>query len=660
MSDTQRGRFAAALAVLVVISGFAGVAGADGAAALTADARSPPGDVGAASADRPIQAAAAGSTSVQLSPTTASINESRSQTFDLVVSDADGGVGAINAEISVDDADIASIRDMKLEGDPGVETVDIESDGSEVFVRAALMDTADTGEVTVGTLTVEGVGAGSTDLDLSVESLGDEDGDPYTVGGTPGSSLTVQGTADNVDLDITADASTVDVGGEVEYEVRRGDTDALVSARVSLGDERYETGLDGAVAVEITEGMASDADTVTAVASKASTDEVTFRNDSVTLNLGADDAGDSETEAPDDSGTETPDDSGTEAPDDSGTVTPEPGDGPRVALDAASPAVDVGGQRTFDVVATDVDNGVGAIEARIALDSAANAQITGAELAGGAGVSQVDVSDDGTEVVIRGALMDTDDAGTVRVATLTVEGVATGESTLSMSVDSLGDEQGNTYDVSRTPSRTLTVGSAGDGDDDAASGSATVVLSASDLPRGFERASVTVRTDVDASVTDTQAALVSENQLRVVSDSPRTTTVQAVDLAGNVGSIDGQQPIARLTYDARLDADDVDIEVTELVDDEGNDVPGDRIAVAVVGSLFSEPLPGADAADPPADPDGDGLYEDVNGDGNVTFDDAIALSFVQPTELSTDQVAALDFDGDGDLDIDDAVALAFE
>jgi hypothetical protein len=61
----------------------------------------------------------------------------------------------------------------------------------------------------------------------------------------------------------------------------------------------------------------------------------------------------------------------------------------------------------------------------------------------------------------------------------------------------------------------------------------------------------------------------------------------------------------------------------------------------------------------PGDPDGDGLYEDVNGDGEATFADAIALAFVEFGDLSTGQVDSVDFDGDGDADFHDAVTLAF-
>ncbi|MFB6092297.1 MAG: hypothetical protein ABEK02_04715 [Haloquadratum sp.] len=619
--DGHGNRLSVALATLVVVGGVVGLLGA-----------------GAGT----VAAASAGSTSVRLAPTTATVAEGGSQTFDIVVSNADGGVGAVTATISVGNTDVAAIRDVELHGDPGVRTVDVARDGSKVFVRAALMDTDDTGRVTIGTVTIAGAGPGTSDVSLAVSSLGNETGSPYDVGTTPGSSLTVEGTANAVALDVSASASAVQAGDRVTFTVRRADSDARVSATVTVGGETYETGLDGRVTVEITESMASDADTVTAVASKADTASADFQNASVTLDLGA------ETETP---GTETP----------GVTPTPAPGEGVRVVVRPANPTVPVGELTKLRVVATNVDGGVGAIEARVSLGSQSTARIAGATLAGGAGVSQTNVTNGGTTAVVRGALMDTADTGTAHVATVTVEGVAAGTSAVDVAVSSLGDEQGNTYEVAATPATTLTVGSGSGSGNQSTAGTSTVVLSVANMPAGFERASVTVTTSVEASVTSAQAELVSNSQLRVVSDGPKTTTVQAVDLAGNVGAIAESRTIARLTYDRRLRPEQVDIRVEQLQNDEGASVAGDHVSVEVnTGGLFGAPLPGADAAKPPTDPDGDGLYEDVNGDGAVTFDDAVALSFVNATELRSEQVAALDFDGDGDLDIDDAVALAFE
>jgi hypothetical protein len=74
---------------------------------------------------------------------------------------------------------------------------------------------------------------------------------------------------------------------------------------------------------------------------------------------------------------------------------------------------------------------------------------------------------------------------------------------------------------------------------------------------------------------------------------------------------------------------------------------------------FDAPAPGSGAAGVPADLDGDGRFEDVDGDGEATFDDAVALAFVDAAALTPLQTAALDFDDDGDVDAADATALAF-
>lgn len=64
------------------------------------------------------------------------------------------------------------------------------------------------------------------------------------------------------------------------------------------------------------------------------------------------------------------------------------------------------------------------------------------------------------------------------------------------------------------------------------------------------------------------------------------------------------------------------------------------------------------------DVDGDGLYEDVTGDGRLDVRDVAALAAVHAAtqridlELSASQVTAFDFDGDGDFDGDDVLTLA--
>ncbi|EMA41108.1 Ig-like domain-containing protein [Halococcus hamelinensis] len=68
----------------------------------------------------------------------------------------------------------------------------------------------------------------------------------------------------------------------------------------------------------------------------------------------------------------------------------------------------------------------------------------------------------------------------------------------------------------------------------------------------------------------------------------------------------------------------------------------------------SGPAPVGSATDPPTDPDGDGKYEDVNGDGSLTQADAQVL-FANLDSLQGD--SAFDFDDDGSVTRADAQAL---
>ena len=78
-------------------------------------------------------------------------------------------------------------------------------------------------------------------------------------------------------------------------------------------------------------------------------------------------------------------------------------------------------------------------------------------------------------------------------------------------------------------------------------------------------------------------------------------------------------------------------------------LPQDPITLLIV------PLPGY--SDPPTDPDGDGIYEDLNANGRLDFSD-IVLYFNQMTWISNNEpIAAFDLNGNGRIDFADIVAL---
>jgi hypothetical protein len=59
------------------------------------------------------------------------------------------------------------------------------------------------------------------------------------------------------------------------------------------------------------------------------------------------------------------------------------------------------------------------------------------------------------------------------------------------------------------------------------------------------------------------------------------------------------------------------------------------------------------------DLDGDGLCEDVDGDGRFSFVDVIDLVFIDPSKLAVDDVPGIDFNGDGRFTFVDVIDLVF-
>jgi PKD repeat protein len=56
---------------------------------------------------------------------------------------------------------------------------------------------------------------------------------------------------------------------------------------------------------------------------------------------------------------------------------------------------------------------------------------------------------------------------------------------------------------------------------------------------------------------------------------------------------------------------------------------------------------------PPTDPDDDGVFEDVNGNGQLDFDDVVVLF----ENLSDAEAEFQDVNGNGRIDFDDIVEL---
>jgi hypothetical protein len=175
---------------------------------------------------------------VELAPSSAQVTANSTTTFDLVLRNADGGVGAFDSiNMTVANTDAATIDSISSDVSAGANT-DVSSDGSEASVNVPFGgDTDNTGDVTLATVTVQVGDNGSTDLNVDVTgNIADESGQLYdNLSDAEGATVTVTGAPALVDdtpaSDTDGDGKADDFNGNNETDV--GDVQALYNSRDS-------------------------------------------------------------------------------------------------------------------------------------------------------------------------------------------------------------------------------------------------------------------------------------------------------------------------------------------------------------------------------------------------------------------------------------------
>ena len=142
-----------------------------------------------------------------------------------------------------------------------------------------------------------------------------------------------------------------------------------------------------------------------------------------------------------------------------------------------------------------------------------------------------------------------------------------------------------------------------------------------------------------------------------VADDGSEVTVKAADAGENVDPGGGETVLAGIEFAAQSPGTtQITITVHEMDDDEGSPV----LANSVGGTLEVIDLRTVGGNDTPTDPDGDGRYEDVNGNGQVDYDDVVVLFTEKETGAVQNHPDAYDLNDNGVVDFDDIVDLAGE
>jgi hypothetical protein len=186
----------------------------------------------------------------------------------------------------------------------------------------------------------------------------------------------------------------------------------------------------------------------------------------------------------------------------------------------------------------------------------------------------------------------------------------------------------------------------------------------------LDRAPADLRTyAVTASVNDTSVAVVDGAETddlpvaaRVQNATDASVTVEGIDLSpsGEGAIAEGDEDV--LLAQVRLRGVSPGTVAVTLSLDSVADADSEPVALAVEnatvdvveGDDLPAVVPGGAA---PTDPDGDGLYEDVNGDGTVGVGDVIALFNGLGSPAVDDHADAYDFSEDGRVGVGDVIRL---
>lgn len=344
-----------------------------------------------------------------------------------------------------------------------------------------------------------------------------------------------------------------------------------------------------------------------------------------------------------------------------------------ITLEPVEKDAPVDSEVTYDVVVEGADNGMNSYEITVDLDDIDTAEITDAELVDfGGPFGSAEIADDGSSVLFEEAMGDGTDQTEFTIGEMTVStGEQEGTTELSVADDTvIADIDSQNYDIETTDS-TLTV----------------VEEPTSEIDIGFDP--VADEAPVDSDVT---YDIVVEGADNDVSGYDFTVAVDNVDVAeitdgelvafgGELGDVSIAEDGSSVSFEEAVGEQNVGEEnftiatvtlstgeqegetVFSVVDDaEIQDNDGDEYAITpdtanvTVTEAPSAPDVTGDG-NPATDTTGDGLYNDVDGDGEFNIFDVQALFQHRNSDAVQENVELFDFTGNGEVTVFDAQEL---
>lgn len=612
--------------------------------------------VGSAVAASDGTASGSGGVTVSLEPADSTVTAGGQTTYDVVVDGASEGIGTYTFTLEVSDSSVVTAESYTNANTPMFNDKTV--NGSHVEVSAAMGDNTIPGaqQITLGTVTLAGESEGQANISFVGQTgTSNVTATPYTVDAATGASVEV---VNEIDLSLAPAQQTVSAGETTTYDlVAEGATEGISSYEANLSlsdssvasfqsfDHAYQPKFDNTEVTDnrldigaalgdniIPGAQQTTLGTVTLAGETGGQANISFDETSLVLNSNAEAYG-----------------VGTMS---GGSV--EVINDINISLSPAQQTVSVSGTTTYELVAEGATGGIGSYEATLSFSDGSVASFQSFDHAYQPKFDNTQVTDN--EVSIGAAMGGNVIPGAqqITLGTLTVAGEAEGQTDISAGEVFVLNANAEAYANGTVVGGALEVDSETAAvdlvpqDNRVRAGSQATFDVVVDAPSGigayetqFELATdratfadyeLTASGDEgpldDSSISADGSSLMLDAALLDAAHGPGETVVATLTL-----DVDSPGPVRVTTTEASLlDAGGQAYRTTV-----------DEASVTAVGPPAV--LPGNE----PADPDDDGLYEDVRGDGGVSVLDVQTL-FVDLDTPAVQQNAAFYNFADADAD----------
>jgi endoglucanase len=145
-----------------------------------------------------------------------------------------------------------------------------------------------------------------------------------------------------------------------------------------------------------------------------------------------------------------------------------------------------------------------------------------------------------------------------------------------------------------------------------------------------------------------------------IADDGSSVTLRAADLEQNIQDGATDITLATVTLNGHSTGQTEVVVAVQTIDDDA----GSAIPVSTTGAMLTVEKGSSDGGsvkpiegETPTDVDNDGTYEDVNGNGQIDYNDIVVFINHMNEPVISEQVAAYDYNGNGRIDFADVVSL---